>query len=77
MREPLVTGPDLGPQQLHAEDVGPLAADVFLAHVDHAIQAETGAGGGGGHAVLAGPGLGDHAALAHPQRQQGLARACC
>ena len=65
--------PDLGPQELHAEDVGPLPADVFLAHVDDAFQAEAGAGRGGGHAVLAGAGLGDHAPLAHAARQQGLA----
>ena len=65
--------PDLGPQELHAEHVGPLAADVFLAHVDHALQPEAGAGRGGGHAVLAGAGLGDHAPLAHAARQQGLA----
>ena len=65
--------PHLGPQQFHAEDVGPLAADVLLAHVDDALQAEVGAGRGGGDAVLAGPGLGDDAPLAHPQRQQGLA----
>ena len=32
-----------------------------------------GTGGGGGHAVLAGAGLGDHALLAHPQREQRLA----
>ena len=64
---------DLGAQQLHAEDVGPLAADVLLAHVDDALQAEAGTGGGGGHAVLAGAGLGDDAVLAHPQREQGLA----
>ena len=31
-----------------------------------------GAGGGRGDAVLSGPGLGDHAALAHLQRQEGL-----
>ena len=65
--------PDLGPQQFHAEDVGPLPADVLLAHVDHALQAEAGAGRGGGHAVLAGAGLGDHPRLAHPAGQQGLA----
>ena len=69
--------PDLGPQQLHAEDVGPLAADVFLAHVDDAFQAESGTGRGGGHAVLAGAGLGDHPALAHPLRSTGPGRACC
>ena len=64
---------DLGAQQLHAEDVGPLPADVFLAHVDHAFQAEQCTGRGGGHAVLPGPGFGDHSPLAHPPRQQRLA----
>ena len=65
--------PDFGPQQLHAEHVRLLAADVFLAHVDDALQAEAGTGRGGGHAVLAGAGLGDHALLAHAQREQRLA----
>ena len=69
--------PHLRPEELHAEDVGPLAADVFLAHVDHALQAEAGAGRGGGHAVLAGTRLGDHPPLAHPQGQAGPAPACC
>ena len=72
-----VDRPHLGPQELHAEDVGPLAADVFLAHVDHALETETGAGRGGGHAVLAGAGLGDDAPLAHPPGQAGPGRACC
>ena len=66
--------PDLRPQQLHAEDIGPLAADVFFAHVDDALQAEVGTGRGGGHAVLPGAGLGDDPPLAHAQRQQGLAQ---
>ena len=65
--------PHFGPQQLHAEHVRPLAANVFLAHVDDAFQPEPGAGRGRGDAVLAGAGLGDHAALAHPHGQQRLA----
>ena len=63
----------LGPEQLHAEDVEGLALDVDLAHVDPALEAEEGGSGGGGHAVLAGAGLGDHAGLAHPPGEQGLA----
>ena len=73
VREPLRHRPHFGAQELHAEHVGPLAADVFLAHVDDAFEAEAGAGRGGGHAVLAGAGLGDDALLAHAARQQGLA----
>ena len=65
--------PHFGPQQLHAEHVGRLPADVFLAHVDDAFEAEMGTGGGGGDAVLAGAGFGDHPLLAHPQREQALA----
>ena len=65
--------PHFGAQQLHAEHVRRLAADVFFAHVDDAIEAEVGTGGGGGDAVLAGAGFGDHALLAHPQREQRLA----
>ena len=62
-----------GAQQLHAVDVGALALDVFAAHVDHAFQAVARTDGGGGHAVLAGAGLGDDARLAHAPRQHGLA----
>ena len=65
--------PHFGAQQLHAEHVRLLAANVFFAHVDDALQAEAGTGGGGGHAVLAGAGFGDHALLAHAQREQRLA----
>src|SRR5579872_190687 len=65
-------GADLGTQQLHAEDVERLAVDVFLTHVDDALQPQLGADGGGGDAVLAGAGLGDDAPLAHALRQQSL-----
>jgi hypothetical protein len=44
------------------------------AHVDHAFQPELGADGGGGHAVLAGAGLGDDAGLAHAAGQHDLAQ---
>ena len=61
VREPLSTGTTRVPSSRMLKHVGLLAADVLLAHVDDALQAEHGAGGGGGHAVLAGAGLGDHA----------------
>jgi hypothetical protein len=64
---------DLGAQQPHAEDVEGLALHVDLTHVDDAIQAEQGAGGGGGHPVLAGTRLGDDPPLAHAPGQQALA----
>ena len=64
---------DLGAEQAHPLDVGPLAADVLRAHVDDALEAEQGAGGRGGDAVLAGAGLGDHPRLAHPLGEQRLA----
>ena len=57
----------------HVEDVQLLPADVFLAHVDRAFQAEEGTGRRRGDAVLAGPGLGDDPLLAHPRRQHHLA----
>ena len=63
----------LGAERAHAQHVGRLALDVLGAHVDDALQVQQRAGGGGGHAVLAGAGLGDHARLAEPPRQQGLA----
>ena len=64
---------DLRAEHAHPGDVQRLPPGVFLAHVDHAVQAEQGARGRGGHAVLAGAGLGDDAGLAHPPGQQGLA----
>ena len=63
----------LGAEQLHPEHVGALAAHVHLAHVDPALQPQLGGDRGGGHPVLAGAGLGDHARLAHALRQQALA----
>ena len=73
VREPLETGRTSAPEQLHAEHVRRLAADVFFAHVDDAIEAEVGTGGGRRDAMLAGAGFGDHALLAHAQREQRLA----
>src|SRR5207247_2263432 len=66
-------GADFGAEELHAEDVGRLALDVDLAHVDDALEAEHGADGGGGDAVLAGAGLGDDAALANAAGEEALA----
>ena len=68
-----VHGLDRGAQQVHALHVGLLAAHVLGAHVHHALQVQQRAGGGDADAVLAGAGLGDHAALAHPLGQQRLA----
>ncbi len=65
---------DLSTQQLHPGHVEGLPAGVLQAHVDHAVQAHQGGCRRGGHPVLAGPGLGDHPALAHPDREQGLAQ---
>ena len=67
-------GNDLGAQQPHLVDVQRLAFCVLLAHEHHALHAHQGRGGGGGHAVLPGAGLGDEAALAHLLRQQRLAQ---
>ena len=56
-----------GPQQAHAEHIEGLTAHVLSAHVDHALEAETGADGGGGHPVLAGTGFRNDPLLAHAQ----------
>jgi hypothetical protein len=66
-------GAHLGAEEAHAHDVELLPPDVLLAHVHDALEPEQGGGGGGGDAVLAGAGLGDHAALAHAAREQRLA----
>ena len=73
VRAPASTGAHLGAEQPHPLHVGALAAHVLGAHVDHALEVQQRARGGGGHAVLAGAGLGDHPALAHPPGQQRLA----
>src|SRR3954454_24371065 len=54
-----VDAPDGGAEQPHAEDGERLAFHVFRAHVDVALESEERADGGGGDAVLPGPGLGD------------------
>jgi hypothetical protein len=64
----------LGPQKLHAEDVGRLPFDVMRAHVDDALQPELGADRGGGDAVLARAGLGDDPGLAHAAGEDDLAQ---
>ena len=64
---------ELGTEELHAEDVGRLAANVLLAHVDDAIEPEHGADSGGGDAVLSGAGLGDDPALPHALAEESLA----
>ncbi len=66
-------GDDLRAEQFHAADVGRLAADVFRAHEDLALEPEAGGDGGGGDAVLAGAGLGDDAFLAHAAGEEALA----
>ena len=60
-------------QQLHALDVGRLAADVLHAHVDDALEVHQRARRRRGDAVLARAGLGDDAPLAHAPGQQRLA----
>ena len=64
---------DLRAEQTHPDHVERLALHVDRAHVDGAVEAEVRRGGGGGDAVLARAGLGDHAGLAHPPGEQGLA----
>ena len=61
-------------QQVHALDVGLLAAHVLGAHVDDALEAQQRAGRRGRDAVLTGAGLGDDARLAHPLCEQRLAQ---
>ena len=66
---------DFGAEQAHAEDVEFLAAHVFGAHVDDALEAQQRADGSRGDSVLAGAGFGDHAVLAHALDEQTLAEA--
>ena len=68
-----VHGFDVGAQQPHPEHVERLAVDVDGAHVDLALETHQRRRRGGGHAVLAGTGLGDQPGLAHPLGEQRLA----
>jgi hypothetical protein len=52
-----------------------LPPHVLLAHVDDTLEAEQGANGRGGHAVLSGAGLGDDPPLAHAPGEQRLTEA--
>jgi hypothetical protein len=62
-----------GAEQAHAVDVEPLASHVLGAHVDHTLEPQQRCRGRRRHAVLAGAGFGDDAALAHLLREQTLA----
>jgi hypothetical protein len=64
---------DFGAEQAHAEDVQALAAHVFFAHINRAIETEEGADAGGGNTVLTGSGFGDDAVFIHAAGEQGLA----
>ena len=65
-------GAHFGAEQVHALDVGALAAHVLGAHVDDALETEARTHRRGRHAVLAGAGLGDDAGLAEPAGEQRL-----
>ena len=74
VRRAALHGNDLGAEEPHAEDVERLALDVHGPHVHLAVQSEERGGGGRGHAVLAGTGLGDDALLAHALGEERLAQ---
>ena len=63
---------DFSAEQLHAEDVGLLASDVYRAHIDVAFQAEQGASGRRSDAVLPRAGFGNDALFAHTLRENRL-----
>ena len=62
---PRLHGHDFGAEEPHARHIRRLPGHVGDAHVHRAGQTQPGAGGGGGHAVLARAGLGDDLRLAH------------
>jgi len=68
-------GYDSGAEQFHAKNVQFLAANIFLAHVNIALETQTRADRCSRYAVLAGAGFGNDAFLAHAARKQPLAEA--
>ena len=66
-------GADFRSHQAHAGDVESLSLHVHRAHVNHALHAEARAHGGGGDAVLSGPGFGNDPLFPQTLRQQDLA----
>ena len=63
---------DIGAQEPHAKDVGPLAPHIFDAHIDHAFQPEQRTDGCRRDAMLPRARLGDNAAFAHAPGEQPL-----
>ena len=63
---------DLRTKHLHARHVEFLPLRVNLAHVNHAVQIEVGAGRRRSDTVLAGAGFGDRARLSYSLGEQGL-----
>mmetsp|Transcript_11982 Transcript_11982/g.33139 ORF Transcript_11982/g.33139 Transcript_11982/m.33139 type:complete len:415 (-) Transcript_11982:284-1528(-) len=65
--------PDLRAKELHPEHVKGLPLHVLGSHVNDALEAQAGAHGGSGHAVLARPGLRDDPLLPELLAHEGLA----
>ena len=72
--EPAVTGRTSAPSSFMRKTLGDWRSTSTDAHEDDAGNVEQRAGRGGGHAMLAGAGLGDDARLAHALGQQHLAQ---
>ena len=66
-------GNDFRTKQLHAVDIGLLACDIDLTHVDDALEPEARGDSGRGYAMLACTCLCNDARLAHALGKQGLA----
>src|SRR5215213_4737637 len=65
-------GHDLGPEELHPDNVQLLTASILFAHVYDALLAIEGCDGRGSNPMLARPGFGDDAFLAHTVGEQDL-----
>ena len=66
-------GYHLSPEHFHPIDVQSLTLAIDGTHIDDAFHAKHGGHSGGGHPMLAGPGLGDDPRLAHAPGQKDLA----
>ena len=64
--------PHFGPHGSHDEHIELLPTNILFSHVHHTGKSKSSTSGGGRHAMLTRPSLGDDSFFPHPQGQQRL-----